>query len=455
MTRSSTAAETDDRLHQIATTIAEHRIHTVEIAVADTYGHLRGKRVPSQRFLGSVALGGVNIADAIFVFDVQCEIVDSPTINMGTGFLDAHLAADLDTFRLLPHRPGYAIVMSDAFDQHGEPHALSPRWVLARQVERADRLGLFPLVATELECYLCTPAWEPVQRHVQYSSLTDAVELETIVAEMRHALLGAGVPLESSNAEYGPGQLEINFGPSDPLTTADNTVLFKSIVKQVAVQHGARATFMPKPYTGQSGSGMHIHSSLVSGGVNQFAADADGHPNQLMARWTAGLLEHACSMQLVGIPTPNGYRRVRPYTFAPTHVHWGEDNRSVLARLTTNAGPANRIEFRSAGADANPYLAIAAVLAAGCDGLERELALAPMATGDMYADPAGSQVLPASMGEAIVAFESSPLAAALGPRFSENFAVLARCEDDLAREPMAGDADEVTDWERARYLAHT
>jgi glutamine synthetase len=445
----------DEQLAAIGERIAEHRIHTVEVGTPDTYGHLRGKRVPAARFMSSVALGGVNIADAIYVFDIQCEIVDSPLINMDTGFLDMHLTPDLSTFRLLPHRPGYAIVLADSYDEHGQPHALSPRDVLARQVARVAGLGFQPLAATELECYVCTPHWQPIQNHVQYSSLTDALALETMVADMRHALLGAGIPLESSNPEYGPGQLEINVGPTDPLTTADNTVLFKSIVKQVAVQHGARVTFMPKPLTGQSGSGMHIHTSLSVDGLNRFGAHDDGAPTDVMATWTAGLLAHARAMQLVGIPTPNGYRRVRPYTFAPTHVHWGHDNRTVLARLTTNDGPANRIEFRSAGADANPYLAIAAVLAAGCDGIENGLSLPPIARGDMYTAPGDSPVLPVSMAEARTAFDGSELATMLGADFSRNFAVLAANEDALAAEPMSGDVDVVTDWERARYLEHT
>ncbi len=438
-----------------ADAIAKHGIHTVEVGAVDTYGHLRGKRVPAQRFLDSVAKGGVNIADAIYVFDVQCEIVDSPVINMGTGYLDMHLTPDLASLRILTHRPGYAIVLADAFDEHGHRHQLDPRGVLQQQIDRCTALGYDPIVATELECYICLPDWAPFQSHVQYSSLTDALPLEAIVADMRAALLGAGIPVESSNPEYGPGQLEINFGPADPLKTADNTVLFKSIVKQVAVQHGARATFMPKPISGQSGSGMHIHTSLDRDGVNQFGQDADGMPNTLMAHWTAGMVAHAPAMSLIGIPLPNGYRRVRPYTFCPTHAHWGEDNRTVMARLTTNQGKANRVEFRCAGADANPYLAIAAVLAAGCDGLERSLPLPPKAVGDMYTEPGDSPELPTSMQVAIDLFSASPLATQLGAVFSENFVVLSNYELALAQEAMAGDADVVTEWERQRYLEHT
>ena len=439
----------------LADAIAKHGIHTVEVGAVDTYGHLRGKRVPAGRFVDTVARGGVNIADAIYVFDVQCEIVDSPIINMGTGYLDMHLTPDLPTFRLLTHRPGYAIVLADAFDDHGNRHHLDPRGVLRQQIARCAALGYDPIVATELECYICLPDWTPFQSHVQYSSLTDALPMEAMVADMRAALLGAGIPIESSNAEYGPGQLEINFGPADPLVTADNTVLFKSIVKQVAVQHGARATFMPKPISGQSGSGMHIHSSLNRGGVNQFGQGTEGRPNDVMGHWTAGMVAHAASMSLVGIPLPNGYRRVRPFTFCPTHAHWGEDNRTVMARLTTNQGAANRVEFRCAGADANPYLAIAAVLAAGCDGVERSIPLPTQAVGDAYTEPGDSAALPTSMREAIDLFSSSPLASQLGDGFSRNFVVLCEYELALAADAMSGDPDVVTDWERQRYIEHT
>jgi glutamine synthetase len=453
----SSAVRQASQLDRIYNLVETKNIHTVEVGTPDTYGHLRGKRIPAARFLESVATGGLNIADAIYVFDVQCDIVDSPIINMGTGYLDMHLVPDLSSFRLLTHRPGYAVVFADAFAESGEPHPLSPRMVLRRQVERVQALGYDPVIATELECYICTPAWEPFQTHVQYSSLTDALDLEAIVLDMRRALLGADIPLESSNPEYGPGQLEINFGPSDPITTADNTVLFKSIVKQVAVQHGARATFMPKPWAGESGSGMHIHSSLNKDGHNVFGADPSDRllPNSVMSSWTAGILNHAQAMQLIGIPTPNGYRRVRPNTFCPTHVHWGDDNRTVLARLTMHAGNANRVEMRSAGADANPYLAIAAQLAAGANGLESLSTLPPKAVGDMYANPGASPALPVSLAEAIDLYAGSSLAAALGAEFSRNFVVMAQNEATVCAGVMTGDADVITDWERRRFLEHT
>ena len=428
-------------------------VHTVEVAAPDTMGHIRGKRVPVERFFSTTVEAGLNIADAIFAFDMQNDLPDHPYINMELGFLDCHLVPDVSTARIFSHRPGYALVFADTFDPHGEPHPASPRNVLAEQVERCRQAGLDPVVATELEFYICTPDWTPVQNHIQYSSLTDALELEDCVRDMRHGLLGAGLELESSNPEYGPGQMEINIGHADAMTCADNTVLLKSIVKQVAVQHGMRATFMPKLWTEPSGSGMHIHTSLSEGGANAFA-DSDGRPNQLMGHWVAGLLEHAEAMTLLGAPTINGPKRIRPYTFVPTHVHWGLDNRSVLCRCICEPGSqANRVEHRSSGADANPYLMIAAILAAGLDGIERALPLPPISDGDMYADPGDSLPLPSDLAGAIAAYRDSPLAVMLGKVFSEGFLTLA--DHELAMAPEnSPHPDDVNDWERARYAEH-
>ena len=440
-------------LDELRSLVDAGSVHTVEIAAPDSQGHLRGKRVPARRFVERVARGGVNIADAMFVFDMQNDLPDHPVVNMASGYLDCRLVPDLDTIRVFSHRPGYAIVMADAVTPEGEPHALAPRGVLRRQIDRCAALGVEPVVATELEFYLCNADWSPVQTHIQYSSLTDGLHIEAVLKQMRDALLGAGIDVESSNAEYGPGQIEVNTGPSDAMTTADNTVLFKSIVKQVAAMNGLHATFMPKPYHDQSGSGMHIHTSLAAGGENAFASSAHS-PNELMATWLAGLLEHARSMTLLGAPTANGTKRIRPYTFAPTHVHWGLDNRTVLARCICEPGsPANRIEYRHAGADAHPHLIIAGILAAGADGIERGLTLPPMSVGDMYTNPGDHDVLPTDLGDAIAMFEGSPIAAQLGELFSIGYASLARHEAQLAAE-HAPDPDVVNDWERERYAAH-
>ena len=434
---------------------AEHGIHTVEVGAPDTQGRLRGKRVPVDRFFASVAESGVSIADAMFVFDMQDDLPDNEFVNMDTGYLDCRLVPDLGSMRILTYRPGYALVFADAFDPSNDPHPLAPRSVLANQIERCQKQGLDPLVATEMEFYLCTPDWEPVQGHIQYSSLTDALELEDVLRDMRDAIAGAGIEVESSNAEYGPGQIELNTGPADAMTAADNTVLYKSIVKQVAVQHGLRATFMPKPWTEASGSGMHVHTSLNVDGANAFA-DSDEEPNELMSKWLAGLLEHTLPLTLLGAPTSNGPKRIRPYTFAPTHVHWGLDNRTVLARCITEPGSsANRVEFRPAGADANPYLIIAGVLAAGADGVERGLVPPPMSQGDMYTNPGDCAPLPTDLAGAIAAYESSALAEQLGETFSRSYVSIAAAEVALAAENSeSDDPDHVSQWERDRFIEH-
>lgn len=428
-------------------------VHTVEVAAPDTQGHLRGKRVPARRFVDRVATDGLNIADAMFVFDMQNDLPDHPVVNMETGYLDCKLVPDLSTIRVFTHRPGYAIVMADAITPDGEPHPLAPRGVLARQVARCEALGVEPFVATELEFYLCREHWQPVQTHIQYSSLTDGLHIEHVLKQMRDALIGVGIDVESSNAEYGPGQIEVNCGPSDAMTTADNTVLFKSIVKQVAAMNGLHATFMPKPFHDQSGSGMHVHTSLVADGSNAFAS-SDHRPNEIMSQWLAGQLEHAASMTLLGAPTANGAKRIRAYTFAPTHVHWGLDNRTVLARCITDPGSqANRIEYRHAGADAHPHLVIAGIIGAGADGIERSLTPPPMSVGDMYSNPGDCVALPTDLGDAIALYEGSPIASQLGELFSMGYASLARHEAVLAAA-HSPDPDVVNDWERERYAAH-
>lgn len=434
----------------------EAGVHTVEVAVADTYAHLRGKRVPVDRYFAEVAASGASIADAVFILNASDDLIDHEIVNMDNGFLDTRIVPDPASGRLLTHRPGYALVFCDSYGAHGEPHVLATRSILATQIERCHALGLIPVVATEPEFYLCFVTedgdWRPVRSHIKYSSLTDAPMLEEALANMRSGLAGAGLNVESSNQEYGPGQIEINHGPAEAMRAAEDCILYRSIVKQVAEQHGMRATFMPKPFTEESGSGLHVHTSLRgSDGGNAFA-DSDGVPNQLMSQWIAGILEHAPALSLLGAPTANGPRRIRPYTFAPTHVHWGLDNRTVLARcIVEKASSANRVEFRSAGADANPYLVIAGLLAAGCEGIERSLELPPMADGDMYGNPGNSTPLATDLTGTIEAFEGSALASMLGDSFSRSFVSLAREEERLAAENNP-DLDDVNDWERARYL---
>ncbi len=440
-----------DSIEALAAVLREHEVHTVELAATDLFAHLRGRRIPTQRFLASIASNGANFPEALFAATIECDIVDSPTINMETGFCDVHLQPDLSSARVFTHRPGYAIVFADVHTHGGAPHPMSPRDLLRAQMDRCEALGFEPYVATELEFYLLTPDGAPMTPAVQYGSLTEGQELEVVIADMRRALVGAGLDVENSNTEFGPSQVEINVGPSDALRAADNTVLFRSITKEIARQHGYRASFMPKPIMEASGSGMHVHVSLTRDDANAFA-DCTDAPTGPMAHWIAGLLEHAPAMTLLATPTLNGYRRFSPYTFAPLVANWGGDNRTVLARCLTGEGDANRVEFRLAGADANPYLLLAAILAAGCDGLERQLPLPPRADGDTYSDPGAAMGLPITHPAATEAYATSGLAEMLPAPLSEMVSVLAAAEYALIGDQLAASAEAITDIERERYL---
>jgi glutamine synthetase len=291
------AGMSSPRLDEIAALIAQHDVHTVELATIDTYGHLRGKRVPAGRFVRTVAERGAHIADAIYVMDVQCEIVDSPLINMGTGFLDMHLGPSCRR-SASEAPPGYATVMTNSIDHEHKPHHLDLATCCRPRSTVRHRLTRSPRPSSVLHR---NDDWTPAQSNVQYSSLIDSFRFGRCVADMRRAAR-PGDPFEVSNPEYGPGQLEINFGPADPMRTADNTILFKATIKEIARNHGLRATFMPKPYAGQSGNGMHVHTSLSQGGRNVFDG-GDGHLlNDVFRHWVGGLIHLARSISLMGIP---------------------------------------------------------------------------------------------------------------------------------------------------------
>lgn len=434
--------------------LRDHDVHTVELATTDLYGHPRGRRIPREHFLRSVAGHEVSFPEALFAATIDCNIVESDQITMDSGFFDVRLLADMSSLRLLGHRPGYALLFASVHTAGGDVHPMSARDVLKAQVARAEALGFSPWVATELELYLMNPDGTPIRNHVQYASLAADHDLEVMVAEMRQGLVACELDVENSNMEFGPSQLEINVGPSDAVRTADNTIVFKSVVKEIARRHGVIASFMPKPMIEASGSGMHVHQSLTADGQNLFA-DAAGAPNQLMAKWLAGQLHHAAAMSLLASPLPNGFRRFSPYTFAPTHATWGSDNRTVLARCLTHEGSANRIEFRLGGSDANPYLLLAALIAAGCDGVERGLELPAESIGDAYSDPGPSPALPTTTRQAIDAFGGSALAGMLPDVLVRMLVAHAEAELAVVGEALDASPEAVAAIEIERYLVHS
>ena len=383
-----------------------------------------------------------------FTWDMHGVIFPTKFANDETGYPDMHVVPDLSTLRVAAWREGTAFCICDTIDPSThESIPLDGRAILRRAVDRVSALGYEPVAATELEFHLCTPDWEPLYQGAHCYSMARGSEVEPVVGEIRRLLESSGIEVEAWNVEYGPGQVEVNLGHGSPIDVADATVVFKYVVKQTAAARGLHATFMPKPYITEAGNGLHIHQSLLgSDGGNAFAV-ADADPplrSTLMSRYLSGLLAHQVELQPVNCPTINSYKRVEDYSFAPTQVSWGLDNRLVAVRSVVDQGEATRLECRWASADANPYLVLAGCLAAGADGLAGDFEVPPMVTGDPHAD-ASLRRLPTGLEEALVEFEQSQFVRDLyGDVFVDVYLVMLRHELELFSR-------HVTDWERERY----
>lgn len=426
----------------------EHGVHTVEAIFPDTWGILRGKRLPASQFAKKTE-SGLNIANAAFIWDPLCGIFEVEFSNAETGYPDMVATPDPATFRTLPWREGTAVAMMDCTEKDGSPVALDPRHIVRTAVDRLAQLGYTATIATELEFYLCDESWQPLHSEVQCYGITKGAELEPILSDIRRKVEAFGIVVEACNSEYGPSQIEINLKYGDPLQVADDTALFKSAVKEIARQHGVRATFMSKPFPGFSGNGTHLHISLRDAeGSNAFAPRTLDDPfftNALMQRCVGGLLHHQLELAAIGSPTINGYKRFEDYSFAPTYLNWGGDNRGVAIRCVVDEGPATRIEVRTGSADANPYLLIGAQLAAVCDALENEYPLPPVCTGNGYA-PQDLPMMPRTLQDGIdLMREGRLLREYFGDVFVTNTLELLQHEVDEFNV-------QVTEWEKNRYM---
>jgi glutamine synthetase len=441
--------DSQDASRRAAELVAQHDVHTVECAFPDTWGVLRGKRIPASQF-ANVATSGFAIANAAFLWDMLCNIFEVDFANMDTGYPDMIATPDVDTFRPVPWRPGSAIAMCICTDPHThEPLPLDTRHILRGQIERLAAHGYEAVMATELEFYLCDESWQPLYGEIQCYSIPKGAELEHVLVDIRRQVEELGIVVEACNTEYGPAQVEVNLRYGAPLEVADNTALFKYAVKEIARQHGCRATFMAKPFMGFSGNGTHVHLSLRDESGTNALVRRDlrtGHMrNRLMKRVVAGLLRHQPELGGILSPTVNAYKRFEDFSFAPTYVNWGGDNRGVAIRTVVDHGPATRIEVRTASADANPHLVLAAQLAATVDALEKEYTLPPMCAGSGYAVQ-DAPLMPRSLSESIEALRAGTLVRdAFGPVFHRNLLQLLEHEvEEFGRQ--------VTEWERSRYL---
>ncbi|MCY4608322.1 MAG: glutamine synthetase family protein [bacterium] len=418
-------------------------IHTVSMGAGDLNGILRGKRVPASRW-PVVRESGIALSAAIFAIDMTCDVWDTPYCNMETGYHDCHMFPFGKVWRL-PWEEGVAFCMGRVEDADHRPVPIDPRGVLLDVLERASAMGFEVKIGSELEFYLLDPETKrPRDRGIQVYNLTRAAELEHVVGPIRRHLNDVGIPVEQSNPEYAAGQVEVNIEYGEALETADRTVAFRGLVKQIAHSQGYLATFMAKPITGESGSGFHLHHSLWQDGKAVFH-DEGGALSRTGLSYLAGIQMRMAETALIGSTTPNAYRRRRPESFSPVNNSWGYDNRSTGIRIIGHSPQTLRIEVRDGSADCNPYYLFASQIAAGLDGIEQGLEPTPPHVGNAYV-ATGYDVLPTTIDVAIVkARDSGFLLDLLGADRLEILVNQAERERDFV-------ADVVTDIETERYL---
>ncbi len=422
---------------QLATAVESGACDTVIVAFTDMQGRLMGKRVDAEYFVES-SNRGESTEGCNYLLALDMDMDPVPGYAMASwerGYGDFDLSPDFNTLRRIPWLEGTALVLCDVGWHDGSPVRPSPRQVLRAQIERARKLGFEPMVGSELEFYLLKETFaEAHAKH--YIDLTPSVPYnldyhvlattydEPFIREVRKGMKAAGIRVESSKGEAWPGQQEINFHFADALTMADNHVIYKNGIKEMAHQHGCSVTFMAKPDHRWIGSSCHVHSSLWADGKNTF----DGE-SETFRQYLAGHIACASELAIFLAPNINSYKRYAAGTWAPTTLAWGHDNRTCGFRIVGH-GQALRTESRIPGADVNPYLAFAAFLAAGIHGIEQKLELPPAFTGNAYESDV--QRFPHALRDAITALENGKMArSALGDEVVDHYLNYARTEQAL------------------------
>ena len=416
--------------------------HTVILGVGDLNGLMRGKRIPADQW-PRICGSGNALAMSLFTMDMTCDVWETPVVGFANGFPDCHIFPMYPPVAV-PWEPGVAMCFARAEGMDHGPLTVDPRQALLRQVERANAMGIDLQVGTELEFYLLDPdTGRPRDKGNDCYGLARAAELEPVLGPMRRELAEMGIPIEQSNPEYAAGQVEVNIRYDSAMIAADRVVMFRSLVKQLAAQHGLNATFMAKPFIDESGNGFHLHYSLWSEGKNIFA-DA-GKLNDLGRHFLGGMQQRMAEASICGAATVNAYRRRQPLSFCPVNASWGLDNRTVALRVIEGSDSAVRIEKRDAGADCNPYLLMAADIAAGLDGIEGKTEPTAITTGNAYEDD-NAPTIPLDLADAIsLARNSGWLRDVLGADQHEIW--LQQAERELAFFNQ-----QVTPLETARYL---
>ncbi|HZR90470.1 MAG TPA: glutamine synthetase family protein [Bradyrhizobium sp.] len=456
------------RLRRIA---EERNLETIRLSFADQHGILRGKTLVASEALSSLE-NGCSITTTMLAKDTSHRTV-FPVFTAGGGFgmkemegaADVLMVPDPLTFRVLPWSPTTGWVLCDIHFADGRPIPFSTRHVFRRVIDQLDKRGYDFVAGLEVEFHLFKleearmapeDAGQPGQppqvsllsHGYQYLTEQRYDQMEPALDIIRRDIIALGLPLRSVEVEFGPSQCEFTFAPKKGLLPADNMVLFRSAVKQIARRHGYHATFMCRPkLPNVFASGWHLHQSIVArgSGDNAFMAKEGGEPLSEFGRcYLAGLLQHARASAVFSTPTINGYKRYRSYSLAPDRAIWGRDNRGVMIRVLGGPGdPATRLENRIGEPAANPYLYMASQVLAGLDGADRKLE-APPSADTPYETKAA--LLPKSLREAVFALhEDSFFRNALGAEFVDYYVHIKNAEIERFQA-------EVSDWEHREYF---
>ena len=435
-------------LDELRKQVEDDGVDTVVLALCDMQGRLMGKRLTARHFLDEVVEHSAEGCNYLLAVDVDMNTVEGYAMSSWErGYGDFVMVPDLDTLRPVPWMEGTALCMADLAWDDGSPVVASPRQILRRQLERLAERGFAASAGTELEFIVFRDtyeeAWHKGYRdlvpanlyNVDYSLLGTA-RVEPLLRRIRNSMAAAGMPVEDAKGECNLGQHEINFRYSDALTAADTHSIYKNGAKEIASQEGVAITYMAK-YDEREGNSCHIHFSLSGkDGKPVFAGDDD-----LFGRFLAGQLACLREMTMLFAPNINSYKRFADSSFAPTSVAWGHDNRTCSLRVVGH-GAGKRFENRLPGADVNPYLAIAAIIAGGLHGLEQDLELEPPVEGNAYTSD--KPRVPSTLRDARELFASSTVAReAFGQEVVDHYVNMADVE-------LRAFNAAVTDWERYR-----
>lgn len=437
--------------------IKQGAVDTVLTVFPDMAGRLMGKRVTGRFFVDEVLACGMHACAYLLTVDMEMEPLPGfASASWTSGYQDFKALPDFSTLRIIPWLEKTALVLCDLVSEHGDPVEVSPRQILKKQVARAQKLGYRPKMASELEFYLYKETYDtarsknyhelqPFAAYLEDYHILQTTKEEFVIQAIRNGMEAAGIPVENSKGEWGKGQEEINLRYADAIEMADRHVIYKNGVKEIAHQKGVAITFMAKPHPDRAGSSFHLHSSLwdMKGTKNLFAGGKEQY-GDLFRHYVAGQLACGRAMSYWFAPTINSYKRYQSGSFAPTRLVWGIDNRTCGLRVVGEENSL-RIENRLPGADANPYLAFAATMAAGLYGLEEKIEPPPLFSGNAYESQDLPQV-PKTLPEALDEFEKSPM---LREAFGEN---VIQHYSHAGRLEQAAYDQAVTNWELARYF---